>query len=38
MPAANAHVEHFAEGDAKAGPEWAKAIRSYFAKLQQGGK
>ncbi|HMI51758.1 MAG TPA: hypothetical protein VK525_09610 [Candidatus Saccharimonadales bacterium] len=31
-PAANAHVQHFADGDARQGPEWESAITSYLAR------
>jgi hypothetical protein len=33
VPAANEHVQHFAEEDAGAGKEWGDAINAYFAKL-----
>lgn len=31
-PEANENVNHFARGDAKSGPEWARAINGYLAK------
>ncbi len=34
IPEANAHVEDFAEGDAKASKEWNDSINGYFAKLR----
>jgi hypothetical protein len=33
-PEANEHAAQFAKGDAKAGPEWAKAINGYLAKAR----
>src|SRR5580658_10816108 len=32
IPEANEHVQHFAQGDAKAGKEWEEAINGYLAK------
>jgi hypothetical protein len=32
IPEANEHVQHFAQGDAKAGKEWDDAINGYLAK------
>ncbi len=36
IPEANEHVQHFAEGDKKAGKEWEDAINGYFAKRHGG--
>ncbi len=33
IPEANEHVQHFAQGDAKAEKEWDEAINGYLAKL-----
>ncbi|MGC2110255.1 MAG: hypothetical protein WA655_12115, partial [Candidatus Korobacteraceae bacterium] len=32
LPEANEHVQHFADGDKKAGKEWEDAINGYLAK------
>lgn len=36
LPEANEHVQHFTEGDERAGKEWGDAINGYFAKLRAG--
>lgn len=32
---ANAHVQHMAEGDRRAGPEWEQQINGYLAKVKR---
>ncbi len=34
LPEANEHVQHFAQGDEKAGKEWEEQINAYLSKVQ----